>query len=417
MQICVFEDSSCLNLYPLTLTRPVSLLRCGVATLFDKIIRHCSQKDRIVLLCRSELQKTISLENVSINDLRAEETIFINGRLLAEASFVREFLNVKKAKKEIVLVQENTVLMAKVKNGCLEQLKKSFDVTPALFKTLKRLAPIHELVLVNSFWQLINLNGDEIVRDSKYFSKGRYLKLRYSGVSFKGRAFYLGKRVNLGCGVIIDSRKGAVIIDDEADVMPNSVLIGPLYIGKKTVIKAGARIYQNTTIGPACKVGGEVEDTIFLGYSNKQHEGFMGHAYIGEWVNLGAGTENSDLRNNYSAVEVSLNGVKKNTGLLFVGCCIGDHTKTGIKTMINTGSVFGCFGNLFGAGYQPKEVPSFIWHNNGAEKKEYILKKALEVAALAMARRGQVLEPAQKELYTQIYKKSSTSRKAFLKSK
>ncbi len=416
MQICIFEDSAYDELYPLTLTRPAALLRCGAETLFAKIARHCSKRDRLVLLCRSELQKTIFLPQVSINDLAEEDTIFINGRLLADRDFVQEFLNVKKAKNDLVLLQDNKVLMARSKKGCFDFLKTGADLTPELFKTFDNFQPKQPLVLINSFWQLVELNGVELLRDSKYFTKGCCLKLKYRNATIKG-PLYLGKKVRLGSGVIIDSRKGPVIIDDGAEIMHNSVIIGPAYIGKKSIVKAGARIYQNTTIGPACKIGGEIEGSIFLGYSNKQHEGFLGHSYIGEWVNLGAGTENSDLKNNYSPVEVLINGVKRETGSLFVGCCIGDHTKTGIKTMINTGSVFGVFCNLFGAGYQPKEVPAFVWQNNGTEKKEYLLKKALATAELVMNRRGAKLEPAIGELYTQIFKKTAAKRKTFLKSK
>lgn len=176
------------------------------------------------------------------------------------------------------------------------------------------------------------------------------------------------------------------MIGNNVTVMPNAVIEGPCYIGDHSVIKAGAKIYESTSIGPVCKVGGEVEASIIHGYSNKQHDGFLGHSYIGEWCNLGADTNTSDLKNNYSSVKMNVNGKEVDTGSLFVGLMMGDHSKSGINTMFNTGTTVGVSSNIFGAGFPPKTIPSFAWVD-GQDVQGYRLDKAIEVAKIVMARR------------------------------
>ncbi|MFQ5631881.1 MAG: glucose-1-phosphate thymidylyltransferase, partial [bacterium] len=169
-------------------------------------------------------------------------------------------------------------------------------------------------------------------------------------------------------------------------------------------IKIGAKIYGGTTIGAVCKVGGEVEGSILHGYANKQHEGFLGHAYLGEWTNLGADTNNSDLKNNYKSVRVNVNGEIVDSGSTFVGLFMGDHSKSGINTMFNTGTVVGVSCNVFGSGYPKKYIPSFTWGGVDADEK-YDLEKALETARAVMSRRNKQMTPAQEALLRRIYEK------------
>ncbi|OPX32048.1 hypothetical protein B1H10_08075 [candidate division KSB1 bacterium 4484_188] len=187
-------------------------------------------------------------------------------------------------------------------------------------------------------------------------------------------------------GVVLNAESGPIYIDQGAVVMPNAVLEGPLYLGKKSRIKIGAKIYQDTTIGPVCKVGGEVEGSIIHSYSNKQHDGFLGHSYLAEWVNIGADTNNSDLKNTYGEITVFLNGSPVKTGKRFVGLIMGDHSKTGINTMLNTGTIVGVNCNVYGAGFPPKFIPSFSMGGSSGFR-EYNFEKALEVAEIVMSRR------------------------------
>ena len=176
----------------------------------------------------------------------------------------------------------------------------------------------------------------------------------------------------------------------------------------------GARIYGETSIGPGCKIGGEIAETIVHGFSNKQHEGFVGHSYLGEWVNLGAGTDTSDLKNNYSTVRVRLHREIVDSGEMFVGLFMGDHSKCGIGTTFNTGTVVGTCCNIFGSDYPPKYIPSFLW-GGSAGFEEHDPDRALETARRAMRRRGREPGAELEAVLRKVYEITSDSRGAFIK--
>ncbi|MFM8180083.1 MAG: hypothetical protein ACKOAG_13010 [Candidatus Kapaibacterium sp.] len=201
---------------------------------------------------------------------------------------------------------------------------------------------------------------------------------------------HVGADVRIDPCVVLDATDGAIIIDANVHIRSHSVIMGPCFIGSDSRIKAGAKIYANTVIGEWCKVGGEVENSIIHAYSNKQHEGFLGHSHIGEWVNLGADTNTSDLKNTYGPIRITRRSQPVETGRMFLGLLCGDHVKSGIDTMFTTGTVCGIHANVFGAGYAPQEIPSFAWGAIGDERR-YPLKKALAVASTVMSRRGRTL--------------------------
>jgi UDP-N-acetylglucosamine diphosphorylase/glucosamine-1-phosphate N-acetyltransferase len=198
-------------------------------------------------------------------------------------------------------------------------------------------------------------------------------------------------------GVVLDAEEGPIHIDPDATIQPNAVLEGPCYIGPKSIIRPGAVIRAGTTIGPVCKIGGEIDASIIHGYTNKQHDGFLGHSYVAEWINLGADTVNSDLKNTYGTVRVHLNGVGVETGQQFVGSIIGDHAKTGIGTVLPTGCVVGVAANIFTHRSVPKFVPSFAWLTDDG-LAAYRVEKAVSLAATVMARRDQWLSDADRRL-------------------
>ena len=215
-------------------------------------------------------------------------------------------------------------------------------------------------------------------------------------------SIYIGNGVRVDAGAVIDASEGSVILDEECRVMANAVICGPCYVGKRTTIKVGAKIYGPCSFGPVCKLGGEIGETVIQGYSNKQHDGFLGHAYLGEWVNLGAGTEVSDLKNNYGPVRVWADDVMVDSGEIFVGPTIGDHSKTGINSMLNSGCVIGFSCNVFGSEYLPKFIPSFSW-GGADELVEYDLEKAIETARVVMSRRSLELGQVEEDLFREIY--------------
>jgi len=205
-----------------------------------------------------------------------------------------------------------------------------------------------------------------------------------------GSVLSLGDGAEVEPGVVVDTRNGPVRLESGARVEGPARLVGPLWIGRDSVVFGGP--VGTSSIGPVCKVRGEIADSVLLGFVNKAHDGHLGHAMLGRWVNLGAGTVNSDLKNNYRTVRVWTPAGEEDTGLIKVGCFVGDHAKTGIGTMLNTGSVIGAGSNVFGGLMPPTTVPPFSW-GAGGDLTEYRLDKFMETAEAAMARRGQRLTP------------------------
>ncbi len=233
---------------------------------------------------------------------------------------------------------------------------------------------------------------------------------RADGLLLVGDApVYVGRDVFLCPGTVLDARKGAIIIDDAVEVMAHSVIMGPASIGAHCIVKAGAKIYPSTVIGEWSKVGGEIENSIIHAFTNKQHEGFLGHSFLSEWVNLGADTNTSDLKNTYGNISVSRRSVVEDTNRMFLGLLCGDHTKSGINTMFNTGTVCGIHANIFGAGYTPSELPSFTW-GGLSEHRQYPLRKALSVGKTVMARRSKTMSIAEEALMTEEFEKLYPSR-------
>ena len=230
---------------------------------------------------------------------------------------------------------------------------------------------------IKHVWDLIVYLKQDLEKDLKVLGKGIRGKVHSSVVFYDKKNVLIEKGAEVEAGCVLDARQG------------------PIYIGKGTIIKPLSYLRGPLSIGPECRIGGEVMHSIFHGYSNKAHYGFIGHSYIGEWVNLGAGTTNSNLKNNYGSVKVG--GV--DTGQTFMGCFIGDFVKTGIGTLITTGAVIGVGANVFGGGVTPKEVPAFSW---GGEK--YELEKFLAGAKAMMKRRKQKLTAGQEQRIKQFYK-------------
>ena len=211
---------------------------------------------------------------------------------------------------------------------------------------------------------------------------------------------------------MINATDGPVYIGKDAKILEGCLIRGPFVLGDNSVLKMGAKIYGGTSIGPHCKVGGEVNKIVMQGYSNKGHDGYLGNAVIGEWCNLGAATNNSNLKNNYSEVKLwdySSRSFAK-TGLQFCGLIMGDHSKAGINTMFNTGTVVGIACNIFGAGYQKNFIPSFSWGGSDSSYKTHRIDKVIETANLVMQRRGKELDETDIEILKHVFNQSSEYR-------
>lgn len=217
-----------------------------------------------------------------------------------------------------------------------------------------------------------------------------------AGVSVVGGSVWTGSEARIAPGVVVDAGPGPVVLDRAVTVQPHVYLQGPLYVGPGAIIKAGARIFGETSIGAGCRVAGEIGESLLLDFGNKQHDGFIGHAALGSWVNLGAGTICSDLKNNYGPVRVDYGLGEIDSGLRFVGLMMGEHAKSAIGTLFNTATVVGYASNVFGAGFPPKYLPNFTWGAPGGPRFDGA--RAAEVARVVTARRGCLFGPEQAAL-------------------
>lgn len=264
-------------------------------------------------------------------------------------------------------------------------------------------------------WDLIAHNAEEIAKDFRRRGGAGIASDPGPGVRLVNEAdIRIGKGVSLSPGVVVDATDGPVNIESGVKVMANVGLCGPLHLGADSLVKMGATIYGGTSIGPVSKVGGEIAETIIGGYSNKQHGGFLGHSYLGEWVNIGAGTNTSDMKNNYSTVRVQVAGKKVDSGELFLGLVMGDHSKSGIGSIFNAGTTVGVCSNVFGADYPPKAIPSFAW-GGASGFAEHKIDEALETARRVVARRGITLGTAGEAVLRKVFEITADERGAFLR--
>lgn len=399
LNICIFEDEKFNNFYPLSLSRPVYQLKCGIYTLSEKI-KFVFPKAQIFYHCREYLWPLLKKQGLKVikNTKQLKNCLFINGRIISDNTLGKKFSCLKI---DTLYYYNGELVAAYLSGKNLKIVKLNGDFT--LEKNKLKIVKI-KIKIVNFIWDFIYFNEEEIINDAARYNLGTNNGTIYPNVSLVDKKnIFIGKNTKIKPGVVIDAENGPVIIEKNCELMPNSVIIGPVFIGEKCKIKTGTKIYGGTTIGQVCKIGGEVEKTIFQEYTNKQHDGFLGHSYIGSWCNLGAGTVNSDLKNNYSLVEVILNNRKINTGRIFVGLFMGDHSKTGINTMFNTGSVIGFSCNVFGAGYLPKFIPSFSWFDTQKENKVYKIDKTVEIAKKVMDRRNIKFTKTDLNLFNNIY--------------
>ncbi|MEJ2635432.1 MAG: GlmU family protein [Calditrichia bacterium] len=393
MKIVLFEDENYANLLPLVYFRPVWELRCGATLLIDKMMSHLG-KDSLGLIARSYLAEHYLDSDHIFSGNAAGEVLFLNGRVLMSGSAAEELANLNPAR---VLTKDNSVVAFRASGKALGDYFKDGLLLPD--RVLNDYTGLEtEIRLIWYPWDLIDLNGSEISREfSEENLIQRDARRSDDGVFILGKEnVYISENARIMPGVVINAEDGPVWIEEGVKVMPNAVLEGPLYIGRNSLIKTGAKIYENTSIGPVCKVGGEVEESIFQEYSNKQHDGFLGHSYLGSWINIGADTNNSDLKNNYGEISAYLNGKPIETGRRFLGLIMGDHSKTAINTMFNTGTIVGTNCNVFGAGFPPKFIPSFSWGGSSG-LREYNFDKAVEVAEVVMGRRNK--EFTEKDLH------------------
>jgi UDP-N-acetylglucosamine diphosphorylase/glucosamine-1-phosphate N-acetyltransferase len=390
--------------------RPVYELRCGITTLRQKVERAYPGVP-VTLHCRTYLAELVREQNpgVPVNTIDGGSALFVNGRVIVDAEFAAM---VSLNGDDAVYVDGDTVVAARVSGKRYQDLKQAIG---GVFQVLSFGSLPRKEVKVKVItypWDLVSANGAQIVADFNAMVSGEKIRGNvYDGAHLINRdAIFIDEGSKAKPGVVLDGENGPIYIGKNVTLFPNCVIEGPAYVGDGSMIKIGAKIYENTSIGPVCKVGGEVEGSVIHSYSNKQHDGFLGHAYLAQWVNLGADTNNSDLKNNYGNVKVYINGESVDSGSMFVGLTMGDHSKSSINSMFNTGTVVGVSCNVFGTGFPPKYVPSFAWGGSD-ELSTYDLRKALEVATRVMGRRKLTLSPAEQKVLTTVFELTAAERK------
>ncbi len=379
--LCLFEDRTVANFYPIADTRHLSELLVGIETLRARASRRIPH-DTLILHGRSFLDGQMRSPSIQSHTGRSP-ILFVNALCHVDDACATGLA----ADGEWIIRRNGRTVAARV--GVERMRLLDMETGSSAFDTGLDLPErsTGEMVVHESIWDLIAANGETIVADMDGCAYAIHGMVDPSvRIAHRDRVM-IAAGARIDPGAILDATEGPVVIDKDARVMHGAVLLGPVYIGAGTIVKVGAKIYPGTSIGPCSKVGGEVEGSIFIGYSNKQHDGFVGHSYLGTWVNLGADTNTSDLKNNYGTVRVSLQGREVDTGRMMLGSLIGDHVKTGINTMLNTGTVIGVGASVFGAGFPPKEIPRFAWGGfEGGER--YRIDQAIAVARTVMSRRG-----------------------------
>ena len=403
MIIYLFENNSeALNLEPLSHTRPLFDLRCGAFTVLERVCLEFPDA-RIGLFVREELADVVRERHpeMEVNPGHVETALWLNGRALWRKSVVDTMLTFQNT---MFFAQKDFVGAVLYGDAGEKWLNRGGPLTAQPPASLEREDISVECPVY--LWDYVHTNGEAITADSVLFDLGGSEGTIDSGVHrLNETQLYIGSGSRVKAGTVLDAEDGPVIIGQEVTVLPGAYLQGPLVIGDGCLIKAGARIYGGTTIGPGCKIGGEVTESIFQSWSNKQHDGFIGHAFIGEWVNLGADTNNSNLKNNYTHVKVSVNGEVIDSGSLFVGLFMGDHSKTGINTMFNTGTAVGPGSNIVGYGFPPSTIFSFSWIVNG-RRRTHLIEKFMAAARTAKRRRNQHISPAEKQFYKWLFDNS-----------
>ena len=397
LPIYIFEDDDFERFYPLTVNRAVYQLRLGIDLLFEKWVSYSSDFD--LRFCIRDYLTTVTEQRTGVRcngfeDIAATGAVFVNGRFIPDRGLVEGIASVSEA--ELILCDGNLVAATVLPDSDeARDLERMQYWGYGHFKAIIMNGPKRDIKAreVKDIWDFIKLNPRQIALDFERITENVSTGPISSDATVdkgclirNGSAVFVGPGAVIDGQVVIDARGGPVFVDSGAIVQPHTRIEGPCYVGSKCML-AGGKIRGGCSFGPVCKVGGETEETILLGYSNKFHDGFIGHAYLGEWVNLGAMTTNSDLKNNYGSIRVDRGDGQVDTGMLKVGSFIGDHVKTGIGTMLNTGITVGFASNLFGGGLiADKCVPPFCWGATG-NYSAYDLDKAISTARAVTGRR------------------------------
>ncbi|MDP1621651.1 MAG: GlmU family protein [Bacteroidales bacterium] len=387
MNYILFDESIVrTNLLPLTFTRPVSDIRIGILTI------------------REKWEKRLKSPTSSLTDpylsakypiVKMAENILINGSICPNDEIIAA---IKKLKPNQTIIHNDTIIALHV---TAEELDNIADSTS---EGIEEIMISDAPVKLNHTWDIFAKNDIALKDDFRLLTKGRKSqKLSETNRILGPENIFVEPGARVECAVL-NGTTGPIYIGKDTEIMEGAVIRGPFALCEGAIVKMAAKIYGPTTIGPYCRVGGEVNNAILFGYSNKAHDGFLGHSVIGEWCNLGSDTNTSNLKNTYDHVRLWSYAKQTfiNTHLQFCGLIMGDHSKCAINTMFNTGTLVGVSANIFGPGFQRNFIPSFSWGGTSGNTS-YSIKKAIEVAEIVFKRRGRTFDEVEKDLMTSVY--------------
>jgi UDP-N-acetylglucosamine diphosphorylase/glucosamine-1-phosphate N-acetyltransferase len=383
MNLILFDNPTIRqNLLPFTFTRPVAAMRSGILTIAEKWEKHL--KASASFSTEPYLAKKFPIR-------LSPDNLWINGALCPDSNLIE---SIKELKSGDAIVKDSVILAVRTHE----------DEVPEVI-TGKVVEYKQSVILIDQVWKIFQYNGAQLISDFQLITAGR----DSHSIQDKHTVTYAPQNIFIEEGVtirsaILNAENGPIYIGRNAEVQEGALIRGPFSLGENSVVNMGCKMRGDVSIGPGCKVGGEVSASVFFGYSNKAHDGFLGCSVIGEWCNFGADSNTSNLKNNYEDVKIwnYAKGGFVNTGLVFCGLMMADHTKCGINTMFNTGTVTGVSANIFGDGFPRNFIPSYAW-GGAAGFSTYQFEKAMLTAAKAMERRGILLTDIDREIYKKVF--------------
>ncbi|MGI9192283.1 MAG: GlmU family protein [Chitinophagaceae bacterium] len=389
----LFDDERYRQFLPLTYTRPIAEIRCGILTMREKWEHVLGTP--IHYYTQAHLQEKYPFDC-------ADDNLFILSACFPEPVLVDAVLGLKPGQ---CLVHEQQLLAARVNAN----LAQAFSI-PQCLSSCEQKSYLPKPLQLNQLWDIFSMNDYAIRDDFARLTRGRVSQPISATNTVIGDAIFIEPGAKVEASVL-NASTGPIYIGADAEVMEGCLVRGPFALGAHGVLKMGAKVYGATTLGPGCKVGGEVNNVVFFANSNKAHDGFLGNAVLGEWCNLGADSNNSNLKNNYEPVKLWSEAQERfvPTGLQFCGLIMADHSKCGINTMFNTGTVVGVSCNIFGAGFPRNFVPSFSW-GGASGITTYQLNKAAQTATVVLSRRHLAFDQVEANLMSAVFAMTAQQR-------